>query len=360
MMRVRVGLVKFEGEIMYSNLNLSARSSHLFFGEEGHALARYDLVRHPIFTTLNDKMLSFYWNPQEIDVSQEKASFNKMNDAEQFVFTENLKRQILLDSIQGRAPVLTLLPVCTDSALEQAIVTWSFFEQVHSRSYTHIIRAIYPDPSVIFDDIPNIQPIADCAFSITRAYDDMMNTPSKEALYIALISANALEALRFYVSFSCSFSFAERSMMEGSAKIIKLIARDENIHLSLVQHILKRLPKDDPEFIEIIGDLRKEALEIFDETAEQEKAWAPYIFQHGSILGLNETILCDYIDYLLPRRKAAAGLTGPTKSEKTDPLPWMQKYLTDATSQVAPQEAEATSYLTSSLKNDVSDLQFEL
>ena len=345
---------------MYSNLNLNAGSSRLFFGEEGHALARYDIVRHPIFTTLNDKMLSFYWNPQEIDVSQEKASFNKMNEAEQFVFTENLKRQILLDSIQGRAPVLTFLPVCTDSSLEQAIITWSFFEQVHSRSYTHIIRAIYPDPSIVFDDIPSIQPIADCAASITGSYDDMMASPSKENLYLALISANALEALRFYVSFACSFSFCERGLVEGSAKIIKFIARDENQHLALVQHILKRLPKDDPEFIEIAGDLRQQAIDIFDETAEQEKAWVPYIFQHGSILGLNADILSDYIEYLLPRRKAAAGLTSPTKSEKTDPLPWMQKYLVDSTSQVAPQEAESVAYLTSALKNDVSDLEFDL
>jgi ribonucleoside-diphosphate reductase beta chain len=341
-------------------LSLNANSDKLFFGESGHALARYDVQRHPIFSTVNKKMRSLYWNPEEVDLSQEKASFNKMNDAEQFVFTSNLKRQILLDSIQGRAPSLVFLPSCTDSSLENAITTWAFFEGIHSESYTHIIRSIYPDPSVVFDTIPEIQPIADCATSTTAAYDAMIYNPNKENLYLALASANALEALRFYVSFACSFSFAERGMVEGSAKEIRLIARDETQHLALVQHIIKRLSKDDPEFIQIIGDLRPQAIALFDEAAEQERIWAEYIFQHGSILGLNTGILVDYVDYLLPRRKAAAGLSTSTKFEKSHPLPWVEKYLTDSAYQVAPQEAEGVAYLTSSLRNDVSDLEFTL
>ena len=345
---------------MLSTLNLTSQSDRLFFGESGHGIARYDQPRHTIFTTLNDKMKSLFWNPKEIDVSNEKASFNKMTDAEKFVFTENLKRQILLDSIQGRSPSLVFIPHCTDSSLENCLITWGFFESLHSESYTHIIRAIYPDPSAVFDDIPSIQPIADCAGSITEAYDRMMRTPSKENLYLALIAANALEAIRFFVSFACTFSFAERGLVEGSAKEIKLIARDEAQHLALVQHILKRLPKDDPEFIEIIGDLRPQALQIFDDTADQEKAWSPYIFQHGSILGLNEKIMCDAIDYWLPRRKAGAGLILPAKSDRSHPIPWIEKWLSDVDYQPAPQEVEGTAYLTSSLRNDVSELRFEL
>jgi ribonucleoside-diphosphate reductase beta chain len=351
--------VKFK-EIMYSNLNLTAQSDRLFFGECGHGLARYDQPRHPIFITVNDKMKSLFWNPKEVDVANEKSSFNKMTDQEKFVFTSNLQRQILLDTIQGRSPALTFMPFITDSSLENCFGTLMFFEQIHSESYTHIIRAIYPDPSVIFDEIPTIVPIADCANSITEAYDRMVASPSKENLYLALISANALEALRFFVSFGCTFSFGERGLVEGSAKIVKMIARDEAQHLALIQHVLKRLPKDDPEFIEIIGDLRNEAIAIFDDTAEQEKAWAPYIFQHGSILGLNTSIMEEYIDYLNPRRKAAAGLAFPTKSEKSHPLPWIEKWLSDSNYQPAPQEVEGTAYLTSSLKNDVSDLVFEL
>lgn len=345
---------------MLSTLNLTSQSDRLFFGESGHGLARYDQPRHPIFKTLNEKMRSLFWNPNEIDVSQEKASFNKMTDAEKFVFTENLKRQILLDSIQGRSPALVFMPHCTDSSLENCLGTLMFFEQLHSESYTHVIRAIYPDPSVVFDDIPNIAPIADCANSITEAYDRMIESPSKENLYLALIAANALEAIRFFVSFACTFSFAERGLVEGSAKVVKFIARDEAQHLALVQHILKRLPKDDPEFVEIIGDLRSQAIEIFDDTSEQEKAWAPYIFQHGSILGLNEKILCDAVDFWTPRRKAGAGLIQPTKSEKGHPIPWIEKWLSDSNYQPAPQEVEGTAYLTSALKNDASDLSFDL
>jgi ribonucleoside-diphosphate reductase beta chain len=233
-------------------------------------------------------------------------------------------------------------------------------EGIHSEAYTWIIRAIYPDPSVIFDDIPNITHIADCASSITTIYDTLVTTPNKENLYLALIAANALEALRFFVSFACTFSFAERGLVEGSAKEIKFLSRDELQHLALVQHILKCLPKDDPEFIQIIGDLRPQALAIFEETANQEKAWAPYIFQHGPILGLNEGILEEYIDYLLPRRKAAAGLTTTTKFERENPIPWINKWLTDGDYQPAPQEVEGTAYLTSALVNDISDLTFEL
>jgi len=345
---------------MLSTLNLTAASDHLFFGESGHGLARYDIPRYPIFKKMNDKMRSLYWNFEEVDMSQEKASFNKMTDAEQWVFTENLKRQILLDSIQGRAPALVFLPHCTDSSLENCLTTWQFFESLHSESYTYIIKAIYPDPTVVYDAIPSIRPIADCAISISTVYDHMMAHPNKENLFLALIAANALEALRFFVSFACTFSFAERGLVEASAKQVKFIARDETQHLALVQHLLKALLKDDPEFVEIMGDLRPQAIQLFDETAEQEKQWCPYIFQHGSVLGLNEKILSDYIDYLLPRRKAAAGLTTTTRFERTNPIPWIDKWLSDSSYQPAPQEVEGTAYLTSSLKNDVSELNFEL
>ena len=345
---------------MLSTLNLTAASDRLFFGNSGHGIARYDIPRYPIFKKMNDKMRSLYWNFEEIDMAQEKVAFNKMTDAEKWVFTENLKRQILLDSIQGRAPALVFLPHCTDSSLENCLTTWQFFESLHSESYTYIIKAIYPDPTVVYDAIPAIQPIADCARSITEVYDRMMMEPNKENLYLALVAANALEALRFFVSFGCTFSFAERGLVEASAKQVKFIARDENQHLALVQHILKALPKDDTDFIQIMGDLRPQAVQLFDDTAEQEKAWLPYIFQHGSVLGLNEKILSDYIDYLLPRRKAAAGLTTTTKFERENPIPWISKWLTDGNYQPAPQEVEGTAYLTSSLKNDVSDLQFEL
>ena len=336
-------------------MSMSTKSDRLFFGESGHGISRYDTVRYPILEKLNEKMKSLYWNPKEIDMSQERRSFNRMTEAEQFVFTSNLKRQILLDSIQGRAPVMTFLEHCTDPMLENCILTWSFFESIHSESYTHPIRAIYPDPSVVVDDMPNIKEIVDCAHDITRAYDTFRDEPNKNNLYLALIAANALEAIRFFVSFACTFSFLERGLVEGSAKIVKLIARDEAVHLSLVQHIIKLLPQDDPEFADVIARNQEAAIGIFESAGRQEKEWAKYIFQHGPILGLNEQIMCQYVDYLMSRRMKAVGLpyTGPKVEH---PIPWIEKHFNGSSVQVAPQESEVSSYLMAAINNDIGDV----
>lgn len=343
-----------------NTLSLTTHSDKLFFGESGHGIARYDKVRYPQLAKLNEKMQSFYWRPVEIDMSMEKKDFDRMTEAERFVFTANLRRQIVLDSIQGRAPASVFLPWCTDPALENCILTWSFFESIHSESYTHIIRAIYPDPSEVFDGIPEIQEIADCATSVTAAYDRMATNPSKENLYLALMAANALEALRFYVSFACTFSFAERGLVEGSAKTVKMIARDENQHLALVQHVLKLLPKDDPEFIQIAKDLAPQALQIFKETAEQESAWAAYLFKRGSVLGLSETILRNYVEYLFDRRTAAIGLQDAKMTRADHPLSWVEKWYKNTSTQVAPQEVELASYLSNSVFDDMADSKFVL
>lgn len=340
-------------------LNLAAQSNKLFFGDDGHGISRYDIVKYSILPKLNEKMRSFYWNPKEIDMSQEKRSFDGMTASEQFVFTSNLKRQILLDSVQGRAPSLVFLPHCTDPSLENCILTWGFFESIHSESYTHILRAIYPNPSIIFDDLPQITEIADCATSVTAAYDNFANNPTKKNLYLALIAANALEAIRFYVSFACTFSFLERGMVEGSAKMVKLIARDEAEHLALTQHIIKLLVKDDPEFESIIQECMEEARQIFISAAEQEKAWAHYLFKNGPVLGLNEKMLCDYVDYLLARRMKAVGLGNDSSYRGNNPLPWIDKHFNTTSTQVAPQEVEISSYLAASVVNDVQNINLD-
>ncbi len=340
-------------------LNLTSQSDKLFFGNSGHGISRYDIIKYPIFNKMNEKMQGFFWRPREIDMSQEKRSFDKMTQSEQFVFTSNLKRQILLDSVQGRAPSLVFLPQCTDPSLENCILTWGFFESIHSESYTHIIRAIYPDPSAVFDDLPQIKEIADCATAVTNAYDSFVNNPTKENLYLALVAANALEAVRFYVSFACTFSFLERGMVEGSAKVVKLIARDEAEHLALTQHIIKLLPKDDPEFETIIKDNHNKARDIFLSAGEQEKEWAHFLFKNGPVLGLNEKMLCDYVDYLLARRMKAINLTSDSSYKGNHPLPWVEKHFTNSNTQVAPQEVEISSYLSSSITNDIQDMNFD-
>lgn len=339
-------------------LKLTSYSDDIFFGECGHGISRYDKVSHPIFQTLNEKMKSFYWNPKEIDMSQEKRSFESMTESEKFVFTSNLKRQILLDSVQGRAPGLVFLPYCTDPSLENCILTWGFFESIHSESYTHILRAIYPDPSVVFDDLVNIKEIADCATEVTNAYNNLMNNPSYKNLYLALIAANALEAIRFYVSFACTFSFLERGLVEGSAKTVKLIARDEAEHLALTQHMLKILNKNE-KFIPIIKESHDEAVSIFKAAAKQEKIWAKFLFKKGPILGLNEDMLCHYIDELEVKRMRAVNLTTAQSTKESAVLPWLNKHFTNKNSQVAPQEVEVSSYLTSSVDNDLKSVDLK-
>lgn len=336
-------------------LNTNVNSDKLFFGESGHGISRYDMIRYPVIDKVDQKMKSFYWRPHEVDVSQERRSFDKMNEIEQFVFTSNLKRQILLDSIQGRAPALVFLEHCTDPTLENSLLTWSFFESIHSESYTHIIRAIYPDPKVIVDDMPNIKEIVDCADDISSSYDRFRENPTKDNLYLALIGAYALEGMRFYVSFACTFSFLERAMVEGSAKIIKMIARDEAQHLALVQHILKILPQDDPEYIDVIARNKDAVIDIFNIAAVQEKEWAKFLFEKGSILGLNTEILCDYVDWLYVKRLKAIGIT-PDIKVGSHPLPWLEKHFGSSSTQVAPQEVELSSYLSSSITNDMGNI----
>lgn len=339
-----------------------------FFGESVN-IARYENVKYSAFEKLTEKQLSFFWRPEEIELSRDGKDFKNLTDHEKHIFTSNLKRQILLDSVQGRAPSLAFLPICSLPELETWVQTWAFSETIHSRSYTHIIRNIYSDPSKVFDEMLDIPEIVECAGSISKYYDDLINMnieaaalgnfsryKHKKALWLCLNAVNALEGVRFYVSFACSWAFAEVKKMEGNAKIIKLIARDENVHLAATQQLLKILPKEDPDFAKIKEETHDEAVAIFESVLEQEKAWAKYLFKDGSMIGLNEKLLCDYVDWIGHKRMAAIGLNG--KSMGSNPLPWTQKWISGSELQVAPQETEITSYIIGGINKDVDENTF--
>ena len=339
-----------------------------FFGESVN-IARYENVKYSAFEKLTEKQLSFFWRPEEIELSRDGKDFKNLTDHEKHIFTSNLKRQILLDSVQGRAPSLAFLPICSLPELETWVQTWAFSETIHSRSYTHIIRNIYSDPSKVFDEMLDIPEIVECAGSISKYYDDLINMnieaaalgnfsryKHKKALWLCLNAVNALEGVRFYVSFACSWAFAEVKKMEGNAKIIKLIARDENVHLAATQQLLKILPKEDPDFAKIKEETHDEAVAIFESVLEQEKAWASYLFKDGSMIGLNEKLLCDYVDWIGHKRMAAIGLNG--KSIGSNPLPWTQKWISGSELQVAPQETEITSYIIGGINKDVDENTF--
>ena len=333
----------------------------MMFLDEPVDIQRYDEVKYPQIDKITDKQLGFFWRPEEIDVSKDKKDFNALTENEQHIFTSNLKRQIVLDSVQGRAPNLAFLPIVSLPEVENWIETWSFSETIHSRSYTHIIRNVYPDPSMVFDDLLNQKQIMDCGKSIAKYYDDLItcnagptNTMDhKRAIWMAMMSANALEGVRFYVSFACSWAFAELKKMEGNAKIIKLIARDENLHLASTTVMLKLLKKEDKDFAKIAKEMEGDCIKLYEEVIDQEKSWAKYLFKNGSMIGLNEKILADYIEWIGCKRMRAIGLPCPYVVPQANPLPWTQKWIGGGDVQVAPQETEITSYVTGGVKQDI-------
>ena len=367
----------------FNQTEVNALKEPMFFGEAVN-VARYDQQRHSIFEKLIEKQLSFFWRPEEIDVSKDRADFQSMTDSEKHIFISNLKYQTLLDSIQGRSPNVALLPITSLPELETWIETWSFSETIHSRSYTHILRNLFSDPSAVFDDIVRNEEILKRAKDISSYYDDLIFYTQlyqtlgegvhtldgvahkvtmrelKKKLYLAVNSINALEAIRFYVSFACTFAFAEREIMEGNSKIIRLIARDENLHLTSTQHILNLWAdgQDDPEMQEISMECFQEAKDIFVKAVEQEKEWAHYLFKDGSMIGLNEEILCQYVEYIANHRLSAIGI--PAMFDvKSNPLPWMNKDLESDNVQVAPQEAEISSYLVGQIDSEVDAAAFD-
>ena len=342
------------------------KQSHLkknMFFDEGVDIARYDQLKYPQLDKITEKQLGFFWRPEEVDVSKDKKDFHELSKHEQHIFTSNLKRQILLDSVQGRAPNLAFLPICSLPELENWIETWSFFETIHSRSYTHIIRNIYPNPSIVFDSMLDVKEIVECGNDIATYYDDLIdcnnsatNTKQhKQSLWMCMMSANALEGIRFYVSFACSWAFAELKKMEGNAKIIKFIARDENTHLAGTTTLLKLMRREDKEMEKIAKESEKECTALFVKVIEQEKQWAEYLFRNGSMIGLNESILKDYVEWVGSKRMRAVGLTSPYSVPQANPLPWTEKWIAGGNVQVAPQETEISSYVVGGVKKDVDD-----
>jgi len=345
---------------------LKNKKSHLeknMFFDEGVDIARYDQVRYPQIEKITDKQLGFFWRPEEVDVSKDKKDFGELTAHEKHIFTSNLKRQILLDSVQGRAPNLAFLPIASLPEIENWIETWSFFETIHSRSYTHIIRNIYPNPSEVFDTMLDIKEIVKCGADISKYYDELIadnNTATnkmdhKRSLYMCLMSANALEGIRFYVSFACSWAFAELKKMEGNAKIIKFIARDENTHLAATTVMLRNLLKEDKDFEKIAKKYEKQVVQLFIDVIEQEKEWARYLFKDGSMIGLNGTILENYVEWIGCKRMRALGLPCPYTVPQMNPLPWTEKWISGGNVQVAPQETEISSYVVGGVKQDVDN-----
>ena len=370
---------KVEGMTVFNTKHVDLKKQPMFFGAP-LGIQRYDTYKYPIFDKLTQQQLGYFWRPEEISLSKDRGDYLTLRPEQKHIYTANLKYQIMLDSVQGRGPGMAFIPYCSLPELESAMTIWETMEMIHSRSYTYIIKNIYSDPSEVFDTILDDQNILERAKSVTEAYDDFIRAAQeyssgnqwqhqlegvssakdtlyelKRKLYRAVINVNILEGIRFYVSFACSFAFGELKLMEGSAKIISLIARDESQHLVLTQNIIKNwLNGDDADILQIAKEEESWTVEQFKKTVDEEKAWAQYLFKDGSIIGLNDKLLNSYVEYIANRRMRAIGLKPVFDTPMSNnPLPWTQHWLSSKGLQVAPQETEVESYVIGGIKQDV-------
>ena len=359
---------------VFNKKNIDFTKEKMFFGEPLNT-QRFDTFKYPVFDKLTQKQLGFFWRPEEISLQKDRVDFQTMNDAQKHIFTSNMRYQTLLDSVQGRGPSIAFLPFVSLPELESSIIAWDFMETIHSRSYTHIIKNVYADPSDVFDTIITEPAIIKRAEMVTKKYDEFIALGRRQllglkvdeydlykGLYLTLVSVNILEGIRFFVSFACSFAFGELKLMEGSAKIISLIARDESQHLAITQHIIKNYQKfeKDKLMTKVMKDCEKEVYELYEEAVKTEKDWAEFLFKEGSIIGLSTTVLGNYIEFICNRRLRAIGLKPIYDIPSTNnPLPWTQHWFTSRGLQNAPQETEIESYVIGGIKQDVEDDTFD-
>jgi len=368
-----------KGMTVFNTADVDTKKQPMFFGAP-LGVQRYDNFKYPAFENLTKQQLGYFWRPEEVSLQKDRGDYQTLRPEQKHVYTSNLKYQIMLDSVQGRAPGMAFLPYCSLPELEACMEVWSFMEMIHSRSYTYVIKNVYSDPSEVFDTIIKDDRILERATSVTGAYDEFINyaqewgqgnlwrkdskgSPSEEwtrkdlkkHLYRAVTNVNILEGIRFYVSFACSFAFGELKLMEGSAKIISLIARDENQHLALTQNIINNWRKgDDPDMVEIVKEEEQWTCDMFDKCVNEEKAWADYLFKDGSMIGLNDKLLQQYVEWIANRRLRSIGLKPQYDiPAKNNPLPWTEHWISSKGLQVAPQETEVESYVVGGIKQDV-------
>jgi len=370
---------KVDRMTVFNTEQVNTKKQPMFFGKP-LGVQRYDSYKYPIFDKLTTQQLGYFWRPEEVSLQKDRGDYQTLRPEQKHIYTSNLKYQIMLDSIQGRGPGMAFIPYCSLPELEACMEVWGFMEMIHSRSYTYIIKNIYSDPSEVFDKIVTDERILERAGSVTEAYDDFINSaqqwgtgnmwqkdfrdsPSaqweikdvKRKLYRAIANVNILEGIRFYVSFACSFAFGELKLMEGSAKIISLIARDENQHLAITQNILNKWKDgDDPEMKQIMKEEEEWTYKMFDRAVNEEKKWADYLFRDGSMIGLNDKLLQQYVEWIANRRMKGIGLK-PVYDipAKNNPLPWTQHWISSKGLQVAPQQTQVQSYVVGGIKQDV-------
>ena len=329
---------------------------------------RFEEYRYPKIAKFEELARGFFWVPEEISLTKDKMDHKEASDAVKHIFTSNLLRQTALDSIQGRAPAQVFNPVISIPELESLVSNWSFFEtNIHSKSYSHIIRNVYGVPKEEFNKIHDTTEIVDMASSVGTYYDllhkfncqketdptAVSETDHIRAIWLALNASYALEALRFMVSFATSLAMVENRIFIGNGNIISLILQDELLHAEWTAWIINNVVKDDERFAQIVDSCRDEVYAMYMEVIAEEKAWAEYLFKKGVVIGLNAAILSDFVDYTAFVRLKDIGIKYLADHPKTSPIPWFNKHLNIGKKQTALQESESTNYVIGAMSSEI-------
>jgi ribonucleoside-diphosphate reductase beta chain len=322
-------------------------------------IQRFEEVRYPKIANFETTARGFFWVPEEISLTKDAGDFKDASEAVKHIFTSNLLRQTALDSLQGRGPAQVFTPCVSLPELEALMYNWSFFEtNIHSRSYSHIIRNIYNVPKDVFNTIHDTQEIVGMASSVGKYYDNLhiincrkevgVATPEYahiKAIWLALHASYALEAFRFMVSFATSLAMVENRIFIGNGNIISLILQDELLHKGWTAFLINQVVKEDPRFAEVKADCEEEVYEIYQDVIREEKAWATYLFKKGPVIGLNANILMDFVDYTAVDALKQIGIKYRGSAPRTTPIPWFNKHTDIHKKQSALQETESTNYV---------------
>ena len=322
-------------------------------------IQRFEEVKYQKLAKYEQEARGFFWVPEEISLTKDSQDFKDASDTVKHIFTSNLLRQTALDSLQGRGPSQIFTPVVSLPELEALVYNWTFFEtNIHSRSYSHIIRNIYNVPKEMFNTIHDTKEIVDMASSVGNYYDrlHMINCrkelledfPEREhikAIWMALHASYALEAFRFMVSFATSLAMVENKIFIGNGNIIQLILQDEILHKEWTGWMINQVVKEDPRFAAIKGECEAEVYQLYMDVIREEKEWAEYLFKHGPVIGLNASILRDFVDYTAAAALKEIGIKYLAPAPKSTPIPWFNKHVNTSNKQTALQENESTNYV---------------
>ncbi len=330
---------------------------------------RFEEVKYSRLTKFEAEARGFFWVPEEVSLTKDANDFKDASDAVKHIFTSNLLRQTALDSLQGRGPTQIFTPVVSIPELEALMFNWGFFEtNIHSRSYSHIIRNIYNVPKEIFASIHNTTEIVDMASSVGKYYDQLhrLNCHKElnseliseqehvKAIWLALNASYALEAFRFMVSFATSLAMVENRIFIGNGNIISLILQDEILHKDWTAWMINQVVKEDPRFAKAKQECEQEVYQMYLDVIREEKEWADYLFKKGPVIGLNANILKDFVDYTASGALKDIGIKYLTPSPKITPIPWFNKHTNTSTKQSALQETESTNYVIGVMSNEIN------